>query len=384
MGDDASAAIGDPRIDSALADVQRVDAALAGLYAELVACLSLGPLPLPLPDGPDRPDRARLPVGWPACPADPPSKVGWRLTDRPADATLDEIRDIARAVMPPARADRLVELAVAHMRYTHRGCDRAYMHMAMPYFAGVWIADHVIDDVLRSAGFGADSDAVLAAMLAADPSILPAVAHRAELACGIGLVALCRSRLADVLTPEGVEASWRELRSWFTQIAPTEDGRSRTAAAQLDPARFVPYRTLNSGMPWVVLTAWCHRTRCGEPPPATLRALRCLAFATALYNDLVSIPEDTTSRAANGVLMLIACGRAATLHEAIDLAVAWYNRALVVLRRLVDEADDPVLADLCEGFVVGMAVWQTHEPKYAAGARALREHGTERRAARDV
>lgn len=348
-----------------LSSVSLEDAALAGLDSELVACLKQAP------DGPAPPRH------WLVNPASPPTAANWRLTERPFESTLEEIRRHL-ADMPTAQVERLLDLATAHVRHTHRGCDAAYMHMALSYFVGVWILDHVIDDVLHNNGFGHHGRAVLAAMTAPDPELLPVnVPNRADLARGIGLVALCRSRLADVLTPEGAAASWVELCKWHSQIVPDNNNMTKTARAQSDPAVFVPYRVMNSGMPWVLLTVWHHRSRSAlsKPPIEVARVLRALAFVTALYNDLVSIPEDLETGACNGVLMLISAGLEPSLPEAIDRVVDWHNRALVVLQRLIDEVDDPTLRDLCEGFIVGMVVWQNVEVKYTAGARALVQHG---------
>jgi hypothetical protein len=116
-------------------------------------------------------------------------------------------------------------------------------------------------------------------------------------------------------------------------------------------------------------------TRAWRLSRTTRWVLRSLAFVTALYNDLVSIPEDMETGACNGVLMLTSAGLEPGLPQAIDRAVDWHNRALIILQRLLDEVDDPTLRDLCEGFVAGMAVWQNAEIKYIAGARALVRHG---------
>ncbi len=313
---------------------------------------------------------------WRADAASPPVDPAWPLAPAPSAATVAEVR-ANLAGWPEASVTRLIALATAHMRFTHRGCDEGYFHMATSYFVGVWILDHVIDDALHNQGFGADTEAVLGAMMEARSELLPESApFRNQLVAGIELVARCRSRLHRHLTPEGAAASWLELRKWFAQVAP-EGARGQTARAQGDAARFVQYRTLNSGMPWVLLTVWYHRSQSTAllPPPKVARTLRCLAFVTALYNDLMSVPEDGKNAACNGVFMLMETGTSPTLGEAIDRAIEWYNAGLAVLARLQAEADDPTLDDLCDGFVAGMAVWQNAEPKYAVGARALQEHG---------
>lgn len=363
-----------------LAAVQDDDAVFAPLDRLLLDCLD------DPPDSTAVAERLRGRRFWLADPAVPPLDPDWPLADAPTVTTVAEVR--ARlSGWPEAQVDRLIDLATAHVRFTHRGCDVAYGHMALNYFVGVWILDHVIDDTLHNRGFGSATPHVLEAMMEGRSDLLPGdVVCREALECGLDLVARCRDRLPDVLTEEGARASWLELRKWFAQVAPVGD-RSATAAAQEDPGRFVQYRTLNSGMPWVLLTVWYRRTQSTaiQPPPTVAAALRCLAFVTAIYNDLVSVPEDGGTRACNAVYMLLESGRCETLGQAFDATVAWYNAGLAVLVDLLQEAGDPVLDDLCDGFVAGMAVWQNVEPKYAVGARELRElreHGVRRAVAR--